>query len=82
MIAGRKNASVVEFLYLFSVCFGACRLRVQRQCPMSRAMIASAYIRQPSVPACHSAACMDNRAGRTGLIFNTVDWLGRIYKSP
>jgi len=30
---GPEERSVVEFLYLFSVCFGACRLRVQRQCP-------------------------------------------------
>jgi hypothetical protein len=45
---GPKERSVVEFLPLLSLfASGPCRLRVQRRCPMARAMIASAYIRQP-----------------------------------
>jgi hypothetical protein len=62
MIAGRKNARLSSF-YLFSLfASGPCRLRVQRRCPMSRAMIASAYIRQlrSGLPLC----CMHGQSRR------------------
>jgi hypothetical protein len=60
---GPKERSVVEFLPLLSLfASGPCRLRVQRRCPMARAMIASAYIRQlrSGLPLC----CMHGQSRR------------------
>ena len=59
---GPEERSVVEFLYLFSVCFGGCRLPVPASMSMSRAMIASAYIRQlrSGLPLC----CMHGQSRR------------------
>jgi hypothetical protein len=54
----------------------ACRWRVQRRYPC-RVRWSHQLISGSSVPACHFAACMDDRAGRTGLIFDTADWLAR-----
>jgi hypothetical protein len=50
--------------------------RVQRRYPC-RVRWSHQLISGSSVPACHFAACMDDRAGRTGLIFDTADWLAR-----
>ena len=43
-----------------------------------------AFLTDPTFlpPAQLFAACMDDRAGRTGLIFETADWLGQNCESP
>src|SRR6516225_2546872 len=48
--------------------------RVQRRCPC-RVRWSHQLISGSSVPACHSAACTDNRVGRMGLILITAGGL-------
>jgi hypothetical protein len=77
MIRDRKNPSVVEFLYVFSVCFGMLvvygfSVNVHVACDDRISLYPAAPFRLATL-----LACMGDRAGRTGLIFDTADWLAR-----
>jgi len=66
----RSLVDVAAFLPFFSGVLGdARRWRGSARCPC-RGARSHQLISGSSVPACHSAACMDDRAGRTGSSFD------------